>query len=155
MVSAAELSAPIWIAMIVIIFSLLYKIFLFMISRWYRDVYLAKYHYSGEGVVIPTELNFARQFFSKQPMYNNKRDEIVGNMPSPVKYIWVYLSAIATCIYLIFGMYCSEKGDCQMYAWIYVGFISLVFIVDMMKTIYDYSDWRNARNPDQDKIRYA
>lgn len=153
MATTPELTAPIWIALVVLVFALVYRIFLYIISRWYRDVYLSGYQDVGEGVFIPTEWRLVSSYFSMQPMNNNTRYQITMSMSSPLRYIWVYITAIATCIFLLYSMQCSVAGGCETYAWIYVGFISCIFIIDLIKTLYDYSEWKQYAQPKS--IKYA
>jgi hypothetical protein len=148
-----EMTGPVWIALIVLVFALLYKLFLYVMSRWYRDVYLSGYTSVDEGVFVPNEWNVVRTFYSFQPMYNSTRYRMFVDVPTPIKYIWVYLSAILSCIFLIIGMSCSASGGCETYAWLYVALLSVIFVVDMIKTLYDYANWRQTAT--DVKVKYA
>lgn len=147
-------TGPIWIASVVIVLSLVLKLFLYATSRWYRQWYIpARTGGNGEKVVLPGPVDVVYSFYGSQPTYDSRRGEIMKDLPSPLTYIWVYLVALCSCVYLIYGMNCSFTGNCERYAWSYVVIVSVLFMLTMVRTLYDYATWR--ANASGVKIKYA
>lgn len=144
----SDLTFPVWIAIVVIVFSFILKIVLLCFSDWYRDALKRVLPYYELGV-LPSTFQATYAYYNVQPAYDSQRSMLTRWMYKPWRYMIDYVFALGAVIYLLVGMQCSFTGNCEVYAWIYVGFLCFMFALTMSRMLYDYMMWRTPRDKKQ------
>jgi hypothetical protein len=140
-----EVQNPVWIALIVIIFSLVYKLTLYLLSPWYRQEYMPRNISNTPVAVLPGTMNAIYNYYNGQPNVHSSATMKL-NIPNPLRYVGIYVIAIVACVFLLYGMNCSFSGNCETYAWIYVGFVAIMFTILISRMMYDYAAYKQDDN---------
>lgn len=139
-----EVHQTVWIALIILVFSLFYKILLFASSSTYRRHVRDQASDSPESAALPNTMLLTSLYYKFQPSYYFPSQVVA--VPDPLRYIMIYVAAITSCVFILISMQCSITGNCNTYAWIYVGFLAFMFVLIMSRMLYDFAAWRQMRN---------
>lgn len=144
MASYTEVHTTVWIALLIIVFSLFYKLSLFALSPTYRSINSKVAKENMSMAALPSGMLLSSAYYGMQPTRNISNSTIQTTpLPDPMRYIMIYIAAIASCVFLLVSLQCSNTGSCETYAWIYVTYLAFMFVYIMSRMLYDYGSWRH------------